>query len=473
MTNVLRFPATGSTLAAAPGQPLASRRLDLIQRYDTRVPRYTSYPTAPHFRPVDDDRVYRGWLATLPAAARVSLYVHVPFCAEMCWYCGCHTRVANRSETVDRYVDGMADEVSLLADVFDGERTVAHLHWGGGTPTVATPEAFARLMRHIRSRFVFDDNAEIAVEIDPRRLEDSTADTLAEVGVTRASLGVQTFDPDVQRAIHRWQPIETVELAVMALRRVGIAGLNFDLMYGLPGQTVGNVVDTIGACLHLRPQRVALFGYAHVPWMKPHQKLIDETRLPGAEARLDQFLAASKVLTDAGFRPIGLDHFARADDAMTAAARNGRLRRNFQGYTTDAGETLLGIGASSIGSLAQGYAQNRLHPKEYRAAVAAGRLPIAKLLPIDDEDRLRRAVIERLMCDLAVDLDAVAAARGFDGGVFDADLERLDPMQADGLVRRLGNRIEVTEAGRPFVRAVCAAFDWYLKQGEARHSRAV
>ena len=308
-------------------------------------------------------------------------------------------------------------------------------------------------------------------ELDPRYVTPELARTLAAVGVTRASLGVQEFAPDIQSAIGRVQPFAVVERAVRVLREFGIGRINLDLMYGLPHQTVDDIRTTVDLAASLQPQRVAYFGYAHVPWFKPHQRLIDEAALPGATERLDQAEAARAALVACGYEAIGLDHFARPDDPLAVAARCGRLRRNFQGYTTDDAVALIGFGASAIGRFPQGFVQNATDAGGYARAIASGRLATVRGLAFSAEDRARGRIIERLMCDFFVDLDSVGADEIATG--FAAEREELAPLEAKGLVRIDGNRIAVTRAGRPFVRLAAAAFDAYLAKSPTRHSVAV
>lgn len=445
----------------------------LVDRYDRRVPRYTSYPTALQFHAVGDDGWYRDWLAALPAAEEVSLYLHVPFCRAMCWYCGCHTRVAKDDRPVWSYVAALRGEIALIAASIGRRAAVRRIHWGGGTPTLLSQEAFAALFQDLSEQFEIRSGAEHAVEADPRGLDEARIEALARAGVTRVSLGVQTLSDAVQRRINRVQPFAQVATAVARLRAAGIVDLNFDLMYGLPGQTVADVVATATAVAELRPSRLALFGYAHVPWMKPHQRRIDEGALPGAGERLDQLLAGAETLARAGYAPIGFDHFARDDDALARAAAEGRLRRNFQGYTDDASSVLIGIGASAISQMAQGYAQNTVAIPDWQRAVFAGRLPVAKMRALNADDVLRRDVIERLMCDLRVDLAPLLTRHGVADSYLDDSLRQLDDAVADGLVRIDARRIEISERGRPFVRTVAAAFDAYLASAETRHARAV
>ena len=445
---------------------------DLLHKYVRPVPRYTSYPTAPHFGPAVDAATYRRWLAGLDPAQPLSLYVHIPFCNTLCWFCGCHTRVVNRYEPVARYLAWLRREIDGVAAV-TGPAPVTHIHFGGGSPTIAAPGDFRDLMAHLRDRFRIRDDAEIAVEIDPRGMTPDKVEALAAAGVTRASLGVQDFDPAVQRAINRVQPFALTAGVVDMLRSRGIDRINLDLMYGLPLQTEAGVAGSADKALALEPARVALFGYAHVPWMKRHQRLIAEQDLPGAWQRWRQFRAAAGRLQDAGYVAIGLDHFAHPEDSMARALAAGRLSRNFQGYTTDSATALIGFGASAIGSLPQGYVQNDPDVPAYGAAMEEGRLATVRGHALTRDDRLRRDLIERLMCDGAADVTAVCERHGADPGTFEGAVAALAPVQEDGLVEIDGSRIAVTPLGRPLVRVVCAAFDRYLQSGAGKHSSAV
>ena len=445
----------------------------LAEKYDLRVPRYTSYPTAPHFSAAVDDRVYRTWLAELDPQQPLSLYFHIPFCDSMCWFCGCYTKIVQQYQPILDYLETLHREIGLIAQALPGRFTARHLHWGGGSPTMLKAEDWLRLVEVLRAAFDIAADAELAVEVDPRDTTEEYVAALAAAGVNRVSIGVQDFDATVQEVVNRLQPFETVERVANWLRQHDIGRLNLDLMYGLPHQTVARVTAMADHAVTLAPSRVALFGYAHVPWMKSHQKLIDESALPGVEERLAQYLAAADVLIGHGYRAIGLDHFALPGDPLAEAAAAGQLRRNFQGYTTDGADVLIGFGASAIGSLPQGYIQNAAPLKTYRTAIAEGILPTARGIALDAEDRLRRAIIDSLMCALSVDLDAVCPAHGVTADRFAAELERLQPLAADGLVTIAGGRITVTDAGRPFVRLAAAVFDAYLETGAARHSRAV
>ncbi|NIA71820.1 oxygen-independent coproporphyrinogen III oxidase [Pelagibius litoralis] len=439
---------------------------------EARAPRYTSYPTAPHFHEGVDGSLYRDWLAALPEEAPLSLYLHVPFCHQLCWYCGCHTAVANNYQRIAAYVGLLQREIDLLGDALGRGRPVSGLHWGGGTPSILSAADFGSVMDKLAETFDFQPDAELAIEIDPRHLTAEKAQAMAASGINRASLGVQDFNPHVQVAINRIQPFETTAEAAHRLRFAGIDAINFDLMYGLPHQGLNDVKQTACLAADLRPDRISVFGYAHVPWMKKHQKMIDPATLPGAEARVAQAELAECVLALNGYRAIGLDHFALPGDPLFRAAAEGRLHRNFQGYTTDQAAVLLGLGVSSIGSLPQGYAQNEKDIVAYARALRAGRLPVVRGIAVTAEDSLRRDIIERLMCDFAVDLDAAARKHGLTGFDFSEDLERLAPFVDDGLVLTGGSRLRVTGEGKQALRLIAACFDAYLGAG-ARHSQAV
>ena len=447
-------------------------KAEILARYaDRPLPRYTSYPTAPHFVAAGSD-TYRIWLKAVPTGSDTSLYLHLPFCRSMCWYCGCHTTVTARDEPIAAYIDALHREIDLVADALPQRIAVKHVHFGGGTPTLMQPAQFIALMAKLRDRFDVTPDAEIAIEIDPRTLEKAMVDALAVGGVNRASLGVQSFDPIVQRAINRVQTFDETRTAVTRLRAAGIAAINFDLIYGLPHQTVESCLDTAAQSLELDPDRFAVFGYAHVPAFKRHQRKIQESALPDGANRLAQAEAIAAGLVAADYRRIGLDHYARPGDALAVAAENGALHRNFQGYTTDACETLIGFGASSIGRLPQGYVQNAVLIGDYQRRIAAGELAASKGCTFAPDDRLRAAVIERIMCDYEVDLDEVCGRFGADPDTLLAD-GGLDQLYEDGIVRRDRNVIAIADGARPLVRVLAAAFDQYLGAAPARHSRAV
>lgn len=445
---------------------------DLITRYDAHAPRYTSYPTAAQFTPDVDGTRWGQWLSTAPVDAPVSLYLHIPFCKRLCWYCGCNTRAMNRVAVMASYVDLLLAEADLVLARTGREVRVGSIHLGGGTPNMLPPAELERLMAGLATRFDLSDCYDIAAELDPEVLSEDWMQAAGRIGLSRASLGVQDLSPKVQAAVNRPESFESIRRAVDGLRAQGVTSVNLDLMYGLPLQTEINVVTTLGQITDLRPDRIALFGYAHVPWMKPHQKLIRTEDLPDARARFLQSQAATRYLQAKGWTAIGLDHFALPHDSMAAAQRAGRLRRNFQGYTTDAAPTLIGLGASAISRTPQGFAQNIVQERDWRQAVGAGRLPVARGVALTDRDVLIGAMIERLMCDFAVDVEACARMHGADPDSLRSLWGRLAPFAADGLVEITGTRVAVTPLGRPFVRAVCAVFDAHAVPAD-RHARVI
>lgn len=447
---------------------------DTLASYARRaVPRYTSYPTAPHFREDFAPATYADWLRRADPAQPVSLYLHVPFCRQVCAYCGCNMKLAASYAPVAAYAEALHAEIELVAGLLPPGMKVVHLAWGGGTPTALAPDDLAALMDRLRRHFTFLPDAELSIESDPRTLTPEMAARIGALGFTRASFGVQEFDPKVQQAINRIQPPDMVARAVDGLRNAGVARINFDLIYGLPHQTEDTLLTTIDTAAAMRPDRVALFGYAHVPWMAKRQRLIDEAALPDGASRARQSEGAAAALAAHGYQAIGLDHFALPDDSMAIAARQGTLRRNFQGYTTDPAETLIGFGATAIGRSPFGHVQNISETGAWSRAVFAGTLPVGKGVAISPEDRLRGHVIERIMCDGQVDTDAVARNLGAPESWCPDELATLDTMAADGLLTRHGTAITLTQEGRKLARVVAAVFDSYLSAGRAPHSVAV
>jgi oxygen-independent coproporphyrinogen-3 oxidase len=450
--------------------PLTPER---FARYaSANVPRYTSYPTAPAFSPSVGEEEYREWLASIAPGTGISLYLHVPFCRSMCLYCGCHTTVSARDEPIERYMNALDREIDLVTAATPPGLLVRHLHFGGGSPTLVHPRRMIALMERLRREFAFARDAEIAIEVDPRTLSAEMAAALGASGFNRASIGVQCFDPVVQRAINRIQSVEETDAAVRLLREAGVEAINFDLIYGLPHQTVASCLETVEQALRMKPGRFAVFGYAHVPQFKQHQRRIDAAALPGADARLEQSRAVAEALKAAGYVEIGLDHFARADDPLAIAFQANTMHRNFQGYTTDAAEVLIGLGSSAIGRTPSGYAQNTVLISDYLARVNEGRLPTARGYALSAEDKVRGAVIERIMCDRKVDLAAVADRFGWDPEQL-ADRRYLGELVSDGLVEERGTVLEVTAPAHPLVLSVAAAFDAYLNDNAGRYSRAV
>jgi oxygen-independent coproporphyrinogen-3 oxidase len=446
---------------------------DLVRRHSKPVPRYTSYPTAPHFHPGIDRVNYAEWLRSMPRDTALSLYVHVPFCDRLCWFCGCHTKQVARYEPIAAYIPVVMREIETVSRLLNGHGRVTALHLGGGSPSMLRRSDLLGLGNLIRSRFNLADDYEFSIEIDPNDMLPDHYDDLAEAGVTRVSIGVQDFDPRVQQAINRPQSFEQTAAVVEGMRARGVRSVNLDVLYGLPYQTVEGLERTVAQALSLRPERLALFGYAHVPWLKTHQRMIPEAALPGVLERFAQSAQAAEQIREAGYETIGIDHFALPSDPLAQSARGKRLHRNFQGYTTDAAPALLGFGASAIGSLPQGYVQNHVPTGEYMRQVTEHGLAVARGVALTQEDRMRRWVIERLMCDFAVPLEELMRRFGPPAEAVAAEMLGVALEDRDGLVDIDGECFTMTEKGRPFVRSIAAAFDSYLAGGKARHSLAV
>ena len=461
------------TLAAqaSAGSPGASAAW--LAQAGRTLPRYTSYPTALAFEPTTDRAEVRAWLAEVRQDQALSVYVHVPFCKRLCWYCGCHTSVFHEYDRVRSFFETLKLEAGLWADALPDHAGTQHLHFGGGSPNALAPAHFAELVGLLKVRFAVRPDAEIAAELDPGLLTPEFIDAAAAAGVNRVSLGVQTLDDEVQRKVNRIQPFDRVAAVTERLRWAGVRAINFDLMYGLPGQTPDNVASSVRKALSLRPDRVAVFGYAHVPWMKKHQVMIREQDLADAQGRWDQAEAADEALVAAGYVRLGLDHYALPGDPLVVAQREGRLRRNFQGYTDDPAPVMVPIGPSSIGRLDRGFVQNEVQTHHWGQAVEAGALPVARRLAIAADDELRAAVIERLMCDLAADVGAICTDAGAPAEALDACLPELHALAHEGLCRIEGRRVVIPERARRLMRTVAACFDASLAKGGSRHARAV
>lgn len=442
---------------------------DIVRRYARlQVPRYTSYPTAAEFTADIGAADQRRWLNAIDTNEGVSLYLHVPYCRELCLYCGCNTKKAVRDDVISGYREALEREIALVSRLVSGPLKIARLHWGGGTPSILGADGLGSVMQVLRNCFVFEAGYEQAIELDPRYVTKQLAEGLFALGVNRASLGVQDVNPLVQAAIGRWQPIKDVEAAVARLRAAGIDSLNFDLIYGLPLQTKASLRKTCEVVATLSPDRVACYGYAHMPRLKANQRRIDERTLPGIEERIDQAELIAEEFLHHGYQKIGIDHFARPGDALARAAASGQLHRNFQGYTDDARETLIGLGASSISRFAEGYVQNISDVPSYVRAISAGRLAPSRGCRLDAVEKQRAHTIESLMCQFQADLDVTAPDLALD-----EELALLQPMVGDGLVEIEDRVVKVTEAGRSVVRVIAAAFDPHTRANTARFSKAV
>ncbi|MBL4595920.1 MAG: oxygen-independent coproporphyrinogen III oxidase [Robiginitomaculum sp.] len=441
---------------------------------NTEVPRYTSYPTAVQFSAEIDQIQYRNWLQELPQSEPLSLYVHIPFCEQMCWYCGCHTNIVTGYQRIGEYLADLACEVTLVAAAMsEHQGPVAELHFGGGSPSLLSGEDFYALVAKLRTQFSFSSQTKIAVEIDPRTMNAAKAAAYAKASVTRVSLGVQDFNLHVQQKINRIQPPEMVRQVINWLKTAGIFAINFDLIYGLPTQSLDDIRRTIDLALEMQPDRFAVFGYAHVPWFKKHQQLIVPEDLPDTALRLQQADLVAELLTNAGYIRVGFDHYARADDALGLASTNSQVRRNFQGYTDDACDVLIGFGASSISALPQGYVQNDPQMGKWRQQVRAGYLPVVRGVGLRQDDKLRRAAIMQVLSQGQLDMAALCRSFDLDAAALDDALPKLAPLAQDGLLTLSNRRLQVTPDGIRFLRNIAACFDSYWQPAQKRHCLAV
>ncbi|HUS55572.1 MAG TPA: oxygen-independent coproporphyrinogen III oxidase [Thermohalobaculum sp.] len=437
------------------------------------VPRYTSYPTAPHFDGDFSSDTYECWLRALPPDAAISLYLHIPFCDTLCWFCACRTQGSKVYYPVTRYLAQIEREIARVAELTGGGQAVTQMHWGGGSPTVLAPGDIRRLARHVREHFPNAKDAEFAVEIDPRDMTPERVAAFADTGLTRASIGVQDFDDVVQQAIGRHQGYELTRDVVAALRGIGVSGVNMDLLYGLPHQTEASIARTIGKVIDIGPDRIALFGYAHVPWMSKRQKMIDSAALPGPSERQNQAALAAHMLTEAGYTAIGIDHFARPGDSLASARDDGTLRRNFQGYTADRAEALIGFGASAIGFLPQGYVQNDPATATYQLRVEQGGLAARRGCALDLDDRIRRDAIEEILCQFRLDLDRLHARYGDFTDPLRETVSRLLAAAPAGALTPWRGGFTIADDWHSHTRLIAAEFDAYFQTQPARHSLAV
>ncbi len=446
-------------------------QLAALGLFDAAVPRYTSYPTAPKFASHIGSVNYAAWLAAIPAATDMSLYLHVPFCRRLCWFCACRTQGTSTLAPVAAYVQTLLAELAMLrAHLAPGIR-LARLHWGGGTPTLLSPAMITDLATAIFTAFPLAPGGEFSVEIDPNEIDNARLDALVAAGMNRASIGVQDFDPDIQAAIGREQGFDLTRDVVQAIRARGVTSLNADILYGLPHQTPARITTSVQKLLSLAPDRVALYGYAHVPWMSRRQQMIPSEALPTPAARLDLFNIAAHLFAADGYRAIGIDHFALPADGLAHAAQSGRLRRNFQGYTDDTAPVLIGLGASAISRLPQGYAQNASATAAHTKAVRAGRFSTHRGHALTPEDHLRARMIEMIMCDFAV--DTAALVRAFPAGrALVADLCTRIATTFGHMVSYHDDWLHILPRARPLTRMIAQVCDAYDAAG-ARFSAAI
>ncbi len=436
--------------------------LALLQKYDRPVPRYTSYPTAVHFNQEISQVEYKGLLRSLSENTPISIYIHIPFCHILCHYCGCNTKVANTYSPVKQYVKTLIKEIEIAGNNIASKMPVSHLHFGGGSPNFLESNDLKTIMEVLNQYFIFDKNAQIAMETDPRLLDNEKIKTLSEIGFTRISLGVQDFNQAVQEAVNRVQPFEQVKASVDNLRANGINKINFDLMIGLPLQTLYSVRQSVEQAISLAPDRLAIFAYAHVPWMKKHQKLLEKYQMPDSKLRYDMVGCVKETLENSGYKAIGIDHFACESDSIYQTYKKGKLRRNFQGYTDDQASTILGFGISSISMFKDAYIQNTTNAPKYRQAVESGELPITRGRILNQEDIKRRDIIEQIMCGYEVDISK-----------YPLEKKMLEELEKDAIVEIKNNHVKITGQGWAYARIAASCFDEYYQPQEGQHARAI
>ena len=451
--------------------------LELVKKYNVAGPRYTSYPPATKFTdtvawPALAERI----LENNRTERDLSLYFHIPFCETLCWFCGCTTVITLNHNQGQTYINYLEKELAQVATLLNPRRKVVQLHWGGGSPTFLSPDEIRKLGDIIHRQVTFGPDYEAGVEIDPRRLTRDHVVALHEAGFNRASFGVQDFDPKVQQAVHRIQPQAMTQQALEWARELGFTSINFDLIYGLPHQTVESFNRTLDIVLSMQPDRLAVFSYAHVPWVKPAQKILEQKVLPTPEVKLNLLKAVIERLTENNrYVYIGMDHFARPGDELAVAQQRKELQRNFQGYSTRGGADIYALGMSSISQIPDAYWQNEKDLPKYYAALDAGKTPMVRGYFVTDEDKLRRETIMRVMCDLSLDYSSMSQRLGTNfASHFEREIESLAAFEADGLIKRFPAGLEVTDTGRLFIRNIAMCFDDTLAPiGERKHSRTI
>jgi len=452
---------------------------DLIRRYDQSGPRYTSYPTVAQFHDQITEDEYRKWARRTnedPIPRPLSLYFHIPFCDTVCFYCACNKVVTKQHERAIDYLDHLSREIKLQAALFDRDRKVEQLHWGGGTPTFLDDAGICRLMNLIRDNFTLrdDDKGEYSIEIDPRSVDDDKLQVLRDVGFNRISMGVQDFNPQIQQAVNRIQSWDMTREVIESARDKGFGSLNIDLMYGLPLQSVKTFAETLKDTVSLSPDRLAVYNYAHLPARFKPQRRINEIDLPSPDEKLKILQHTIDYLTGAGYVYIGMDHFAKPDDELAIAQRNGTLHRNFQGYSTHRDCDLIGMGLSSIGRVCDNYCQNVRTLEKYYELLEVGKLALERGIELEPDDLLRREIITLLMCHFTLDIRALESKWHFIfGDHFAAEIDQLRIMQEDGLLTITPERLQVQPAGRLLVRNICMVFDRYLKESGTSFSRVI
>jgi len=446
--------------------------LMLVKKYNVSGPRYTSYPTAVQFTDVfDNAHLEQALKKRSKKIAPLSLYFHIPFCFSLCWYCGCTKIITRDQDRGDAYLNYLEKEINLVKKTIHQYSPVRQIHFGGGTPTFLSPDQLRRLGGLIHSGFTIDKNVEFSVEIDPRRCGEEHIKALHEIGCNRASLGVQDTNEDVQQAIHRIQPFKKTQEVTELLRKHAINEINFDLIYGLPKQTLTSFNQTIDDVVSLNPDRFAVYSYAHLPSLMPAQKLLNEDEFPSTHEKLNMMMTSIERFPELGYRFIGMDHFAKADDELSLALDNGTLQRNFQGYSTHAELEMIAFGMSGISQGEDLYYQNEKDLARYYEELDAGNLPVKKILPLSEDDKIRRKVIMQIMCQAAIFYDDFKSDTNLDfKEIFGDELDKIRSLEADGLVLLLNDRLSITGRGRLFLRNISMVFDEYLKKDNRKTS---
>ncbi|MEW7009401.1 oxygen-independent coproporphyrinogen III oxidase [Lentilitoribacter sp. EG35] len=446
---------------------------EIITKLSANVPRYTSYPTAPNFSPDLGPQLVEKMHASIDNGGALSIYIHIPYCDRLCWFCGCHTKQTKSYIPISYYVETLLEEIELHRKALAHSPEVAHIHFGGGSPSMLKSEDFNELSKKLRTSFRVTEKTEISVEIDPNDMSDDMLVGLQKIGITRASIGVQDFDPDVQEAINRPQTFEQTRDLIEELRSINISSINVDALYGLPRQDMNRLNNTLEKVISLSPDRVAMFGYAHVPWLKKHQNMINDQELPNIEQRHQQADFADQFLTSSGLQKIGIDHYATPEDSLTKALNEGTLHRNFQGYTTDQCNNLLGLGASSINQYDGGFIQNTVPTKQYKAQISEGKFAANRGYELTQDDRIRGYVIERLMCDFSFNFDDVAIKFGDTGTPIIETAKSVVLQDSDDLCWIGNGKFNVSADKRAFTRIVASKFDAYLSKQNSKFSKPI
>ncbi|MBL0338764.1 MAG: oxygen-independent coproporphyrinogen III oxidase [Rhodospirillaceae bacterium] len=446
---------------------------DNMSWLELEAPRYTSYPSAHHFVPQTNESPYRQWLENIGYHKAVSVYIHIPFCRELCWFCGCHTKITRRHKPIYDYIQVMLQEIKMLQHFIKGKGTLVNIYFGGGSPNLLEDSDLRSILTNVSSIFKIVTLRESSIELDPRTTSPEKVALYSSLGFNRVSIGVQDFDPKVQLSINRFQPYSLVEKVVKNLRAAGIDQINCDLIYGLPHQTLGNFRNTLEKTISLNPSRIAIFSYAHIPHIKKHQRMIDATWLPSPKEKLSLYLLAHEFLQENGYTAIGIDHFAKPADPLTIAFKNHTLKRNFQGYVSDDTEVLIGIGSSAISHFPQGYVQNSPNMPEYQDLVGNNTLPTIRGWQMSKDDQLQKTVIDELLCFMRVDLEEISKRFAVDPSYFKKELDTLQSLESLGIVKTSGYVVEIVSQYRMTARVVASVFDKYHSTMAGRYSKVV